>query len=212
VLVRCCNADDLAKLLWLKTSEPLRAAVVACRVCKWLENEMSADSAFSSPVLVRWPTPSRCCTEFERSLHACVRYCVPRELHSIATCIAQSEELKRGAEQIEAWAVGVLDEFTKPDDATLSLTGIPARQMHDYAENSGASDSDGTWHLLWPHSVIDTAANKRTSESHHPCRRVIAHHHCQHVVQLYFLGVRTTARTHRTHKLRFHLCPRQGRR
>jgi hypothetical protein len=55
------DADELAKLLWRKTSEPLRAAVVACRVCKWLEDEMGADRAFSSPLLVRRPpAASRC--------------------------------------------------------------------------------------------------------------------------------------------------------
>ena len=134
---------ELSRLLWLKTSEPLRAAVIASRMCEKLKDQMSNDAAWSSPALM--------------------------------------EELHRGADLIEDWAVGILDQFQRPDDAVMSLTCIPARRLpKDLNEKRRRSDII----RLWPQSVISVAS----FDTVYPCRRVIAHHHSQHVVQLYFLG------------------------
>ena len=87
-------------------------------------------------------------------------------------------ELQRGAETMEEWAVGILDHFQNRNDAVNALTGIPARRVQKEDGGTGTEP-------LWPQSVISVAS----FETQYPCRQVIAHHNCQHVVKLYFLGI-----------------------
>ena len=87
-------------------------------------------------------------------------------------------ELQRGAETMEEWAVGMLDHFQNRNDAVNALTGIPARRVQKEDGGTGTEP-------LWPQSVISVAS----FETQYPCRQVIAHHNCQHVVKLYFLGI-----------------------
>lgn len=145
---------ELARLLWLKTSEPLRAAVTASQIVSRLKDQMGSNAAWSSPAMMG--------------------------------------ELQRGADDIESWAVDLLDQFRNADDAVLSLTGVPARRRpssakYDHERTSQSNDlrSDvRKWYRLWPYSIIFGAAS-----TSHPCRRVIAHPYCQHVVLSHFLGI-----------------------
>ena len=112
-------------------------------------------------------------------------------------------KLERKADEYEDWVVGILDQVEQSIDAVDLLTCTPARRdpraRGGFGERSGGmpmmlsstqagtiSKSGGRWVSLWAGSVLDEAA-----KSSYPCRRILAHRHCQFVLEQYFAGVST---------------------
>ena len=125
---------ELARMLWRKTHEPMRAAIMARRLCYKMTN-----------------------------------MCGP----------AFSDELQSAADEFENWAIGILDQITRSEDAFDMLTCAPMRKEDGTRPESVA----GKWTKLWPFSVLDEAASEP-----YPCRRFVAHRHCQYVLDQYLVG------------------------
>jgi hypothetical protein len=74
--------------------------------------------------------------------------------------------------------VGTLDQINDSEDAVDHLTGVPT-----YLEDGARPDSvPGRTTRLWAVSVLDEAIGD------HPCRKFVAHRHCQNVIDRYMAG------------------------
>lgn len=126
---------ELARVLWRRSSSPMRTAVLASQLCHDLEH--------------KWPP--------------------------------MSAELSRAAEDMEDWAIGMLNQMHSVEDAVLLLTAVPMRMEGrlGYPPHEDAKKSDQPTRV-WQKSVLDQAINRKF-----PCRRFVAHRHCQMVVDRY---------------------------
>ena len=137
---------ELSRRLWLQSQYPLRAAIMARRVCLRLKSVL----------------PS-----------------------------ANGVALQTASDDFENWAVGMLDQIEKADEALDHLTLVTSRKVDG---DNKAAEKRGVQHLLWRNeqteqvamwteSVLDDAAKDT-----HPCRRVLSHRHTAFVLDQYFHG------------------------
>ena len=170
---------ELARHLWCKASQPLRAAIIASRVSRQIAARLSNMSANS--------------LEYEK-------------------------KLEENAKAYEGWATGLLSTIVDTADAHQILTMVPPAHKHQTTRPRGASgdggcgaagvgaaggavagggaagalheqSSDGAAgggrHItvMWRGSCIDEAI-----KSPHHCMGVVAHPHCQKLLDGYFAG------------------------
>jgi hypothetical protein len=123
--------QELARALWRRCLNPLRAAIAASRLCLKLRDTWGG---------------------------------------------AIREELQAAADEYEAWAIGTLDQIPAANAMDI-LTNVPVRHVVI------AGQKEPKLVKLWPGSVIDVAMG-----TPFPCRKFLAHPHCQRVFGSYMLG------------------------
>lgn len=101
-----------------------------------------------------------------------------------------AEGLEKAAAQYELWACGILDQIEHSADAFDLLTCTPARRSFSAADRGSTwrptlsfGEDSKEWISLWSSSVLDEAAR-----SPYPCRKFLAHRHCQYVLEQFFCG------------------------
>ena len=97
------------------------------------------------------------------------------------------KELHEAADMYEDWALGILDQVELTEEAIDMLTCTAARRdpLFDKSAKFGfgrSADKSG-WISTWNESVIDEA-----SSVPHPCRKFLAHRHCQELLAQYLAG------------------------